>query len=269
MNKKKITILIAISVVTIGTLIGYLFLTNQRADFYSRAANEASDKQSKILDLEKSIMLWKKTENILKLADLYISIARNDLAEKIMLDRGGVEILNKLGNLYLIENKIKEAENTFTKAKNKKLNPDSLKGLVLVELKKGDRGVAEKHLNQLTGLDSNAGNCYAAFVYLNDFKKAKGSFAKAKDCDLYNLDKYFGAYKETQNPHFLKLEAINLYYSQNYLNLSEKDIFALLKEKDNYRDAHILASKIYEKLGDQTKATEHKQKALQIDPLSP
>ena len=266
MSKKRIIILTIITITLIGAIVGYLFWANQKADYYSQVSRETSDKQDKIINLEKSLTLWGKPENIIALADIYISIGRNDLAEKVMVGRGEVDILNKLGNLYLTENKVKEAENTFTKAKNKKLNSDSLKGLILVELKKGDRGGAESYLNQLTGLDSDSADCYASFVYLNDFKKAKDSFIKAKKCDLYGLDKYFTLYKETQNPLYLKLQAANLYYSQNYLNLAENDILAILAEKDNYRDAHVLASKIYEKLGDQVKTNEHKQKAQEIDP---
>jgi tetratricopeptide (TPR) repeat protein len=266
MNKKKIITLVIIVVLSIGTLTGYLFWSNYRADYYADNANKTSDNQEKILNLEKSTTLYPKTENIIALVDLYISTGHNNLAEKIMLSRGEVDILNKLGNLYLNENKIKEAENTFIKAKNKKVNSDSLKGLILVELKKSDRGVAENYLNQLVSLDSNSANCYGTFVYLIDFKKSENSFKKAKSCDLYGLDKYFVTFDEAQNPLYLRLEAVNLYYSQNYLNLAEKDILTILKEKDSYRDAHILASKIYEKLGNQAKANEHKQKAKQIDP---
>lgn len=268
MNKKKITILIITSIGLIVTLTGYLFWANYRANYYAKTSSETSNKQEKILNLEKSTALYAKTENVLTLADLYTSIGRSDLAEQIMLGRGEVSILNKLGNLYLAENKTKEAENTFIKAKNKKVNSDSLKGLILVELKKGDRGVAEKYLGQLAGLDAESADCYGSFVYLNAFKKSKEAFVKAKSCDLYGLDQYFATYNEAQNPFYLKLEAVNLYYTQNYLNLAEKDILALIKEKDSYRDAHILASKIYEKLSNQAKATEHKQKALQIDPLA-
>ncbi len=267
MNKKKITILIIISFAVTILLAGYLLWAHNRADYYARAANTAPGTQDKILDLEKSLTLWKKPENIMTLADLYVSIGRQDLAEQIMLGRGEVSILNKLGNLYLTENKVKEAENTFTKAKSKKVNPDSLKGLILVELKKSDRGVAENYLSQLAGLDAESADCYGSLIYLNDFIKAKDSFTKAKSCNLYSLDKYFTAYNETQNPLYLRLEAVNKYYSENYPNLAEKDILALMKEKDNYRDAHILASKIYEKLGDQAKTNEHKEKARQIDPI--
>lgn len=265
MNRKKITTLIVTAATLIGVLTGYLFWANYRADYYSRVSHETSVPQEKIIALEKSIALYAKPNNVLALANLYISIGQNDLAEKIMVGRGEVDILNKLGNLYLIGNKAKEAENTFVKAKNKKLNSDSLKGLILVELKRGDRGGVENYLSQLAGLDLDSSNCYASFVYLNDFKKAKNSFTKAKNCDLYGLDKYFFTYNDIQNPLYLKLEAADLYYSANYLKLAEGDTLALLKEKDNYRDAHVLASKIYEKLGDQAKANEHKQKALQID----
>lgn len=266
MNKKKIIILSIISIIVVGTLTGYLFWAYQRADHYADVSRETSDTQGKVLALEKSLTLWGKPENILSLADLYISIGQNDLAEKILLGRGEVDILNKLGNLYLSENKIKEAENTFTKAENKNINSNSLKGLIFVELKKGDRGVAENYLLKLSGLDAESASCYGAFVYLNNFKKAKENFTKAKSCDLYGLDKYFSTYNETQNPLYLRLEAANLYYSESYLSLAEKDILAILKEKDNYRDAHILASKIYESLGDQTRANEHKQKSQEIDP---
>lgn len=266
MNKKKITILVTVSLCLIIVLTGYLFWAHSRADYYVRTANTTSDTQSKILSLEKSLALWKKPENVLTLADLYISIGRDDLAEKIMLGRGEVDILNKLGNLYLTEDKVKESENTFTKAKAKSPNSTSIKGLILVELKKGDRGVAENYLSQLAGLDTDSASCYGAFIYLNDFTKARDAFSKAKSCDLYDLDKYFATYNEAQNPLYLRLEAANLYYAQNYLSLAEKDTLTILKEKDNYRDAHILASKIYEKLGDQAKANEHRQKAQQIDP---
>lgn len=267
MNKKRIIILVVISVITVGLLTGYLFWANQRASFYANNADAAPDKQEKILNLEKSLTLWKKPENIISLSELYISIGRNDLAEKIMLGRGEVDVLNKLGSLYLIENKVVEAENTFTKAKNKKLNADSLKGLILTELKKGDRGVAENYLSKLSEFDINSANCYGGFVNLDDFKKAKDSYTKVKSCNLHDVDKHFATFNDAQNPVYLKLETVNLYYSQNYLNLAEKDILALLKEKDNFRDAHILASKIYEKLGNQSKSTEHAQKALQLDPV--
>ncbi len=265
MRKKKIVILTVTPIVLIGMLASYLFWANQRADYYANISNEASNKQEKILNLEKSLALWKKTGNILTLADLYISTGNSNLAKQIMVGRGEVDILNKLGNLYLNENKVKEAENTFIKAKNKNINSESLKGLILVELKKGDRGVTEGYLSQLSVLDQGSANCYASFVYLNDYNKAKDAYVKAKSCNLYGIDKYFASYKKTQNPLYLKLEAINLYYSQDYLNLAEKDILALIKEKDNYRDSHILASKIYEKLGNQAKTNEYKQKAEEID----
>ena len=267
MNKKRVTILVGISVVLVGILAGYLFWANYRSDYYSKVSRETSDKQGKILALEKSVTLWQKPENISSLADLYLSIGRNDLAEQIIMDRGEVDILNKLGTLYLNENKVKEAENTFTKAKYKKVNSDSLKGLVLVELKKGDREVAEKYLLQLSDLDTGSANCYASFVYLNDSKKARDSFEKSKSCDLYDLSKYFATYREGQNPLYLKLGAVNKYYSENFLNLAEKDILALIKEKDDYRDAHTLAAKIYEKLGNQTKSKEEQDKAKHIDPI--
>lgn len=267
MNKKKTIILIIIAAASIIILTGYMFWADSKASNYIKVSRETTVIQEKILALEKSLTLRGKPDNILPLANLYISIGKNDFAEKIMVGRGEVDILNKLGSLYLSENKVKEAENTFTKAKNKKSNSDSLKGLILVELKKGDRGVAENYLNQLSDLDPTSSSCYGAFVNLNDFNKAKNSFTKAKQCNLYDLDKYFATYKETQNPLYLRLQAINLYYSSNYLGLAEKDILALLKEKDNYRDAHIMASKIYDKMGDQAKANEHKQKAKELDPL--
>ncbi|RJO62332.1 hypothetical protein C4544_00325 [candidate division WS5 bacterium] len=271
--KNKRTILIALLIISL--FFGYLLWANQRADYYSQIsrlpaseASETNDTQKRVLALEKSVQLWPKTENILTLADLYISIGRNDLAKEIMVGRGDPRILNKLGNLYLGENKIEGAEKAFIKAKNKKINPESLKGLILVVLKKGDRGEVENYLNQLSDLDPNSAGCYSAFAYLNDFNKSKKAFAKAKSCNLYGIDKYFSTYNEAQNPLYLRLEAANLYYSTNYLNLAEKDILALIKEKDNYRDAHILASKIYEKSGDKAKADEYKQKALKIDPVS-
>ena len=127
---------------------------------------------------EKSVQLWPKTNNILILSDLYISIGRNDLAEGIMADRGDPQILNKLGNLYLSENKINESEKAFAKSKNKSLNSDSLKGLILVELKRGDRGVAENYLDQLRKIDTASANCYDAFINLNNFNEAKSAFTK-------------------------------------------------------------------------------------------
>jgi len=266
MKTKKLIIIIAITISAIGALTGYLLFAMNRADYYAQASRETTDTQNKILALEKSVQLWPKTQNILTLTNLYISVGKNDLAEKIMVGRGDPQILNKLGNLYLTENKVKEAENTFAKAKNKKMNADPLKGLILVELKKGDRGVAESYLGQLESVDPDSASCYGSFVHLNDFKTAKNAFSKAKSCNLFGLDKYFAGYNEAQNPLYLRLQAANLYYSQGYLNLAEKDVLAILKEKDNYRDTHILAQKIYEKLGDQTKANGHKQKTLELDP---
>ncbi len=265
MKKKKFIIIVLVVLVT-GLGVGYFIWASQRANYYLNVSRETSDKQEEILDLEKSVALHPRTENIIPLADLYISINRNDLAERIMVGRGEVQILNKLGNLYLDENKTIDAENAFTKAENKTSNPDSLKGLVLVELKKGDRGVAEDYLRQLTQLDSDSANCYASFVYLNDFKKSENDFEEAKECNLYGLDKYFKEYKAGQNPLFLKLEAANEYYANNYLALALSDTLALRRENSRYRDAYILAAKIYEKLGDQKNADDQKQKAFQIDP---
>jgi Tfp pilus assembly protein PilF len=268
MKKKKAIILIMSAVCIVGLLTGYLFWTMNRADYYATVSRETSDTNEKVLALEKSLTLWEKPANILALADLYISIGRNDLSEQVMVGRGEVDILNKLGNLYLTENKVKEAENTFIKAKNKKINSDSLKGLMLVEAKYGDRGVAENYLSQLNGLDTNSANCYGSFLYLYDFSKSNNTFTKAKSCTLYGIDKYFSNFNETQSPLYLKLQASNLYYSQGFLNLAEKDILTILKEKNNYRDAHIMASKIYERKGDQTKANEHKQKVHELDPVA-
>lgn len=266
MNRKGIGIVIVIIALILAVVLFRVWAIS-RAEYYASVSRETSGTHDQILALEKSLLLNKKPENILTLADLYISIGHNDLAEKIMLGRGEVEVLNKLGNLYLKQNKTKEAENTFTKAKYKNNNSDSLKGLILAMLKKGDRGVAKSYLNELSVMDPDSANCYASFAYLNDFKKAKDAFTKAKSCNLHGLDKYFATYNERGNPLYLRLEAVNLYYAENYLNLADKDILALLKEKDNYRDAHILASKIYEKFGNQIKANKHKQKALRSDPL--
>lgn len=268
MKKKRLIILAVVWVFIIGVLTGYLLWANKQADHYAQVSRETENKQERILALEKANQLWPKTENISSLADLYISIGRSDLAEKIMVGRGDPQILNKLGNLYLTEDKLNEAEKAFTKAKSKKRNSDSLIGLILVELKYGDRGEAEAYLNELRRLDTSSANCYGTFVYLNDFKKSKNSFEKEKDCNLYGVSQFFGTYKATQNPLYLKLQAANLYFSQGFLKLAEEDILAILKEKDNYRDAHVLVSKVYEKMGDSTKANEHKQKAAEIDPVS-
>lgn len=266
MKNKKLIIILSI----IGLLIiiaGYTLWANKRADHYSQVSRETKDVQEKILSLEKSIQFWPKTENVLALADIYISIGRNDLAGKIMLGRGDLEVLNKLGSLYLSEDKIEEAEKAFIKANNKDVNSESLKGLILVVLKKGDRGEAESYLNELKNLNAVSANCYASFVYLNDFQKAENTFIKAKKCNLYGIDEYFANHNKAQSPLYLRLEATNLYYSMGYLNLAEKDILSILRENNNYRDAHVLASKIYEKLGDQTKSDEHKKGAFEIDPF--
>ncbi len=275
MNKKLIIIPL-VTVAIIVLTVGYFLWANQRADYYADVSRETNDKQTEILALEKSVELYPKPDNIISLADLYVSIGRDDLAEKIMVGRpvlmsflrgrGEVQILNRLGNLYLDENKTQDAENVFTKAKNKDLNPDSLKGLVLSQLQKGDRGEAENYLSQLSALDSDSSNCYAAFVYLNNFKKAENAFGKVKDCNIFGIDKYFAKRKDTQSPLYLKLEAANFYYEHNYLQLALNDTLALEREKDNYRDAYILGSKIYEKIGDQSKASEQGKKAVEIDP---
>ncbi len=265
MKKKIIIITVIVGVMLI--FIEYLFWANKQADYYAQVSRETLDTQEQIVALKKSIQLWPKTENILTLTDLYISIGRNDLAEEIMAGRGDPDILNKLGNLYLSENKTNEAEKAFAKVKDKSLNSDSLKGLILVELKSGDRGVAENYLNKLANIDPVSAHCYYAFINLNNFEKANNAFKKTKNCTLYGIDEYFVEHKTSQNPLYLKLEAVNLYYSNGYLNMAEEDILALIKEKDNYRDAHILASKIYEEMGDQAKSDEHKQKALEIDPV--
>lgn len=264
--KNKKTILI-VSLILLALII-YVFFANYRAEYYSKISRETPSTNEKILNLEKSYALWKKRDNILQLVDLYVSIGRDDLAEEIMVGRGEVDILNKLGNLYLTQNKIEEAENTFIKAKSKSPNSTSIKGLILVELKKGNRGVAESYLSQLAGLDPDSSSCYGAFVDLNDYNNAKNSFEKAKSCNLYGMYKYFASFREDQNPLYLKLEAANKYYSENYLNLAEKDALDVLREKENYRDAHVLASKIYEKLGDPAKSSEHKNRAQQIDPTT-
>jgi len=274
MNRKNIGIVLVIAAIILAAVLFRVWAIS-RADYYADVSSfdsaqdklTTSDMQTKILTLEKSLLLNKKPENILTLADLYISIGKSDLAEKIMLGRGEVDILNKLGGLYLSQNKTKEAESAFVKAKNKNKNSESIKGLILVVLKKGDRGVAENYLRELSVIDPDSVNCYASFTYLNDFKKAKDTFAKAKSCTLYGLDKYFTTYNESQNPLYLRLEAANLYYSQDYLNLAEEDILALLKEKDNYYNGHMLASKLYERLENQPKTNYHKQKAKKIDPL--
>ncbi len=275
MNKKLIIIPL-VTVAIIVLTVGYFLWANQRADYYADVSRETNDKQTEILALEKSVELYPKPDNIISLADLYVSIGRDDLAEKIMVGRpvlmsflrgrGEVQILNRLGNLYLDENKTQDAENVFTKAKNKDLNPDSLKGLVLSQLQKGDRGEAENYLSQLSALDSDSSNCYAAFVYLNNFKKAENAFGKVKGCNIFGIDKYFAKRKDTQSPLYLKLEAANFYYEHNYLQLALNDTLALEREKDNYRDAYILGSKIYEKIGDQSKASEQGKKAVEIDP---
>ena len=266
MKKKKIIILSLIPILLVGLSTGYFLWASGRADYYADVSRETNDKQAKILALEKSVELYPKPDNIITLADLYVSIGRDDLAEKIMVGRGEVQILNKLGNLYLDENKAQEAEDVFTKAKNKNLNPDSLKGLVLSQLQKGDRGEAENYLSQLSALDSDSSNCYAAFVYLNNFKKAENAFGKVKGCNIFGIDKYFAKRKDTQSPLYVKLEAANFYYEHNYLQLALSDTLALEREKDNYRDAYILSSKIYEKMGDQSKASEQGKKAAEIDP---
>ncbi len=269
MKKKKIIIIAFILAGLMIVLIGYLIWSYKKADYYAKVSHETSNRQTKILDLEKSITLWPKASNIIALSDLYIASGRNDLAEQIMVGRGDPQILNKLGNLYLSENQAEKAEKAFVKANNKKINSDSLKGLVLTQLKKGDRGEAEKYLGQLANLDQSSANCYASFMYLNNFDNAKKYFTKAKSCNLYGLDKYFATFNSAQNPFYLKLEASNLYYQNNYLQLALKDVLALEKEKENYRDAHILASKIYERLGNQTLANEQIQKVETLDPAYP
>lgn len=262
-NKKRILL----GITLIALLAGFLTFSYYRSNYYAQLALKADTSDEKILNLEKSLSLWERKENILKLADLYKSIGRTDLAEGIMVGRGEVEVLNKLGNLYLEQNKLKEAENTFTKAKVKSPNSTAIKGLILVELKKGDRGVLQGYYTQLSSLDTEAADCYAAYIYLNEFEKAKNSFAKAKSCNIFDLEEYFQGHSTLQNPLYLRLEAARLYYNENYLSLAEKDILSLIKDKEDYRDAHLLASKIYEKLGDTLKSNEYKEKAHKLDPV--
>ncbi len=266
MKKKKIIITALILVGFLVIFTGYVIWSYKKADYYAKVSRETNDRQIKTEDLEKSIELWPKESNIITLADLYIASGRSDLAEQIMVGRGETDILNKLGDLYLSENQSEKAEKAFVKANNKKVNSESLKGLVLTQLKKGNRGGAENYLEQLYNIDQDSASCYASFTYLNNFDIAKKYFTKAKACNLFDLNKYFSRYNSSQNPFYLRLEASNIYFQNNYLQLALKDILALEKEKENYRDAYILGFKIYEKLGDKAKENRQKLKVIQIDP---
>jgi len=261
-NKKTLKIIFLLGIFLL-LVVGYVLFALNRSNHYFLRAKQSANLQDKRLLLEKSVQLYPNEQNLSYLADTYISLGSDDLAEKIMVGRGEVNILNKLGNLYLSENKIPEAENTFGKGKD---NRDSLKGLILAKLKRGDRGEAEGYLSRLQKINPVEADCYASFLNLSEFKKAQNYYSKIENCDLPGLEKYFSEHKEGQNPYFLKLEAANQYYAQNYLKLAENDDLALLKEKGDYRDAYLLATKIYAKMGDQTKSDENKQKALKIDP---